>query len=90
MCLGVPGQVQEVEDGPLRLGRIRFGGIVKEASLAFVPEAQVGDYVLVHAGMALEVIDEEAARNVFEALRQLGEAEAAGLGPDDLPAEGGL
>lgn len=90
MCLGVPGQVQEVEDGPLRLGRIRFGGIVKEASLAFVPDAKVGDYVLVHAGMALDVIDEDGARKVFEALRMLGEAEAAGLGPDDLPAEGGL
>ena len=85
MCLGVPGQVLEVEDGALRLGRIRFGGIVKEASLAFVPEARVGDYVLVHAGTALEIIDEEGARQVFEALRQLGEAEAAGLGPDDLP-----
>jgi len=71
MCLGIPGKVVGFEEGPLRLGRVAFGDVVKEVSLAFVPEAGVGDYVVVHAGTAIEVIDEEAAMNVFETFREL-------------------
>lgn len=70
MCLGIPGRVLAVAEGPLRLGRVAFGPVVKEVALAFVPEAAVGDYVLVHAGTALEVIDPEAARQVFELIEQ--------------------
>ncbi len=71
MCLGVPGRILSVEEDGLRLARVAFGPVVKEASLAFVPEARPGDHVLVHAGLALEVIDEAAAARVFEALRDL-------------------
>ncbi len=80
MCLGVPGKVLSFEDGDLRMGRVAFGQVVKEISLAFVPDAKVGEYVVVHAGMALEVIDEEAAQRVFAVLRELDAASMEGLG----------
>ena len=75
MCLAVPGRVLDMTgDDPItRVGRVDFGGIVKEISLAFVPEARVDDYVLVHVGFALTVIDESEAAQVFEALREMGE-----------------
>lgn len=78
MCLGVPGRILSVEEGALRMGRVAFGAVVKEVSLAFVPEAQVGEFVVVHAGMALDVIDEEAARRVFTVLKELEAASAEG------------
>ena len=83
MCLGVPGKVLNFEDGDLRMGRVAFGQVVKEISLAFVPEAKVGEYVVVHAGMALDVIDEEAAQRVFAVLRELDAASMEGL--DEIP-----
>ncbi len=75
MCLAVPGRLLSVvgEDPLTRTGRVDFGGIVKEINLAFVPEARVDDYVLVHVGFALTVIDESEAAQVFEALREMGE-----------------
>jgi hydrogenase expression/formation protein HypC len=75
MCLAVPGQLISITDEHpiLRTGRVRFGGIVKEVSLAYVPEAQVNDYLLVHVGFALSVVDEEEAARVFDYLRQLDE-----------------
>lgn len=78
MCLGVPGRILSVEEDGLRTARVAFGPVVKEASLAFVPEARPGDHVLVHAGLALEVIDEAAAAGVFEALRDLEAANGEG------------
>ena len=57
----------------MRAGRVDFGGVVKEVNLGFVPEAQIGDYVLVHVGFALTVIDENEALQVFEALREMEE-----------------
>ena len=74
MCLGVPGMILSFEDSDLRMGCVAFGEVVKEISLAFVPEAKVGEYVVVHAGMALEIIDEEAAQRVFQVLRELDTA----------------
>ena len=73
MCLAVPGKIVEVQqnDGWLRAGKIDFGGVVKEVSLALLPEAAVGDYVLVHVGMALSIIDHDEAQQVFAYLRQL-------------------
>jgi hydrogenase expression/formation protein HypC len=74
MCLGVPGKVVEmIGESPLGMpmARVNFGGIIKEACLAYVPEVQVGDYVIVHAGFALSVIDEEEAMEVFEILKQM-------------------
>ena len=75
MCLAVPGKILSIiGDEPLRrTGRISFGGIVKEANLAYVPAAQVGDYVIVHVGFALSVVDEEEAQRTFEYLRQIDE-----------------
>ncbi len=75
MCLGVPGRVVRVDENPagLTMGIVAFGGISKEICLAYTPEAVAGDYVLVHAGFAISKIDEEHARDVFEALRQMGE-----------------
>jgi hydrogenase expression/formation protein HypC len=75
MCLAVPGKVISIQEGELRMGRVAFGPVEKDASLAFVPQAVVGDYVLIHAGMALEILDEAAARKVFEALRAMEEAD---------------
>jgi hydrogenase expression/formation protein HypC len=75
MCLAVPGQIKSIsgEDPLLRMGKVNFGGILKEVSLAYVPEAVVGDYVIVHVGFALSILDEEDARQVFEYLRQIDE-----------------
>lgn len=73
MCLGVPGKILSITGSEplLRMGRVSFGGIVKEVSLAYVPEAQVGEYVIVHAGFAISKVDEEEAREVFEYLREM-------------------
>ncbi len=75
MCLAIPGKIASLEnhDPVLRSGRVDFGGIVKLVNLACVPEASVGDYVLVHAGMAISTVDEEEAQQVFQYLRQMGE-----------------
>lgn len=78
MCLAVPGKLLDITgDNPLtREGRVSFAGVVKKANLAYVPEARVGDYVLVHAGFALTVIDEDEA---LKTLAYLAEYE-----PEDL------
>jgi hydrogenase expression/formation protein HypC len=75
MCLAVPGKVLSITDPTslMRLGKVSFGGIVKEVSLAYVPEAQVGDYVLVHVGFAISRLDEQEASRVFAYLQQLDE-----------------
>jgi hydrogenase expression/formation protein HypC len=75
MCLAVPGKILSVSgDEPLqRVGRVSFGGIVKEVSLAYTPEANVGDYVIVHVGFAISRLDEAEAHRVFEYLRQIDE-----------------
>jgi hydrogenase expression/formation protein HypC len=73
MCLAVPGQVIEIQgDQPeTRVGRVRFGGIIKDVNLAFVPEAQQGDYVLVHVGFAISRIDNDEAARVFAYLQEI-------------------
>lgn len=80
MCLAIPGEIIEITGGdPLtRMARVSFGGVVREASLAYVPEAKPGDYVLVHAGFALQTIDEEEARRTLELIAQMGGAEEEG------------
>jgi hydrogenase expression/formation protein HypC len=73
MCLAIPGKVISAEnEGGLRIGRVQFGGVMQPVSLDFVPEAQVGDYVLVHVGFALAVIDAEEAKLTYRALEQMG------------------
>lgn len=75
MCLAVPGRIAEINGAdPLeRTGRVEFGGIIKEVSLAYVPEAKIGDYVLVHVGFAISIVDPDEAAKVFEYLRQMDE-----------------
>jgi len=81
MCLAIPGKIVSAEGEALeRKGRVDFGGIVKEINLAYVPEADTGEYVIVHAGFAISVVDEEEARETLEYLRQIedfAELEAA-------------
>ena len=76
MCLSIPGKLTEITetlDDTFRLGRVSFDGVVKEVNLTLVPQAEVGDYVMVHVGAAIAVVNEEEARKAFEILRQLGE-----------------
>jgi hydrogenase expression/formation protein HypC len=75
MCLAIPGKIVEVREGPdyARTGKVDFGSVLREVNLAFVPEANVGDYVVVHVGVALSIVDEEEAQQVFEYLRVMGE-----------------
>ena len=78
MCLGVPGQVLEVDADTIGMpmARVSFGGIVKDVCLAYVPEAGVGDYVLVHVGFALSRIDEEEARRTWKLLEETAQLDA--------------
>ena len=73
MCLAIPGKITSVAgDDPLwRMGKVDFGGIVKEVCLAFVPEAAIGDYVIVHVGFALSRVEESEAQKVFQYLREM-------------------
>jgi hydrogenase expression/formation protein HypC len=73
MCLAIPGKIISIEneDSLLRSGKVDFGGIFKQVNLACLPDAQIGDYVLVHVGFGISKIDETEARQVFEYLRQM-------------------
>ncbi len=78
MCLAIPGKLTAITgqlDDTFRVGKVSFGGIIKEVNLSMVPDAQVGDYVLVHVGVAIGTIDEEEAKRTFEYIRQIGELE---------------
>ena len=83
MCLSVPGRLIEIipDDNEItRTGKVSFDGIIKEVSLALVPEAKVDDYVLVHVGAAISTIDQEEAARTFDLLKQMGELDE--LDPD--------
>lgn len=72
MCLGIPGKVIEITgDDVTRMGKVDFDGIVKEVSLAYVPDIQLGDYAIVHVGFAIKQLDEESAHETLELFRQL-------------------
>jgi hydrogenase expression/formation protein HypC len=90
MCLGIPGKVVEIrDDGPLRMALVDFGGVRKEACLAYVPEVQLDDYVIIHVGFAISQVDEEEALRTLEMLKmidELGLATELGAMPDDAPA----
>jgi hydrogenase expression/formation protein HypC len=75
MCLAVPGKILSIAgDEPLqRVGRVSFAGLVKEVSLACVPEAKIGDYAIVHVGLAIGIVDENEAGRIFDYLRQIDE-----------------
>ena len=91
MCLGIPGKVIEIrDDGGLAMGKVDFGGVRKEACLAYIPEIQLGDYVIVHVGFAISRLDEEEALKTLEILATMGDLvsqELATMGPGmDEPA----
>jgi hydrogenase expression/formation protein HypC len=74
MCLAIPGRVTELqESGGVTMARVDFGGITREACMAYLPEAKVGDYVLVHAGFAISAMDEEEAKQTLADLALMGE-----------------
>ncbi len=77
MCLGVPGKVLSISEpqADITMGKVSFGGIVREVCLAYVPNVTIDSYVIVHAGFAISQIDEAEALEVFEYLRQIGELE---------------
>ena len=73
MCLAVPGRIDSVHDEQgVRMGRVYFGGVIKEVCLAYLPEANVGDYVIVHTGFAISRIDEQSARETLRIFSELG------------------
>jgi hydrogenase expression/formation protein HypC len=79
MCLAVPGKILAItETAGRRVGRVDFGGVTREAALDFVPEADEGDYVVVHVGFAISRIDEEEARRTYELLEEMGMLEDKG------------
>jgi len=83
MCLAIPGKVVSIErSNGQRIGRIEFGGIVRQASLDFVPEAEVGNYVMVHVGFAISLVDAEEAERTYQLLEEIGALEG------ELPPEG--
>jgi len=82
MCLAIPGKIIEITaqlDETFRTGKVSFGGIQKEINLCMVPEAEIGDYVLVHVGVAISKVDEEEANKVFSYLKDMGEVEELGV-----------
>jgi len=84
MCLAIPGKVLSCEDvGFARSGRVQFGGTVRQVRLDFVPEASVGDYVMVHVGFAISKVDEEEAQRTYALLAEIGALE------DELPSPDG-
>jgi hydrogenase expression/formation protein HypC len=73
MCLGVPGKiVEKYEKGGLQMAKVDFGGVLREACLAYVPEARVGEYCIIHVGFAISLLSESEAQETLELLRQIG------------------
>ena len=91
MCLGIPGKVVSIERNALGVaqGKVSFGGIVKEVCLAWVPEAEVGDYVVVHVGFAISRIDEKEALEVFRLLEEMAETGELGVPQPEPSPPGG-
>lgn len=78
MCLAIPGKITSITnqlDETFRYGKVSFGGIMKDVNLCMVPEAKIGDYVLVHVGVAISIVDEDEANKVFSYLKEMGEME---------------
>jgi hydrogenase expression/formation protein HypC len=82
MCLGIPGKIIEIyESNGLKMGKVDFDGVTREACLAYVPEVQVGDYTVIHVGFALHLISEQEAQETLDLLRQIADFNAE-LGPE--------
>lgn len=88
MCLAIPGKIKKIElqhNGAVRMATVSFGGITKEASLEMLPEASIGDYVLVHVGVAISKVDEQEAKKTFKYLEEIGELDELEDVDDYLP-----
>ncbi len=84
MCLGIPGKVLEISGGPdLPIGRVDFGGVTKDVCLSYVPDVQIGEYVIVHVGFAISKLDEDEARSTLEILTAMGDLVQQELASDD-------
>jgi len=86
MCLAIPGKIIKIEqqlDDIFRIAKVSFDGIVKEVNLAMVPNAKVGDYVLVHVGSAISIVDEEEAKRTMEILYKMGEIDELNYGENN-------
>jgi hydrogenase expression/formation protein HypC len=82
MCLGIPGKVIEIrDDAGLPMGKVDFGGVRKDACLAYIPEIQLGDYVIVHVGFAISRVDEEEALKILATMGDMVRSELATMGP---------
>ncbi len=80
MCLGIPGKIVEIyTSGTLKMAKIDFGGVTREACIETIPQAKVGDYTIIHAGFALNLMSESEARETLDALKELDELGNAGL-----------
>ena len=88
MCLGVPGKIINIYDSNgLRMGQVDFGGVVREACLAYVPEANIGDYTVIHVGFAISLLNETEAQATLQELRDITNLEeelGAGVRPDEI------
>lgn len=79
MCLGIPGKIIDIyETNGLSMGKIDFGGVTREVCLAYVPEAKIGDYAIIHVGFALNLLSEQEAQETLDLLKQMVEPDAAG------------
>lgn len=92
MCLAVPGKIIEItEQSSLRMGKIDFGGVIREACLEALPDAKVGDYTIVHAGFALNLLSEQEAQETLDALNEISDIEAElGLDQSDVIHSSGM
>lgn len=82
MCLGIPGKITDIyESGGLSMGKIDFGGVTREVCLAYIPEAQIGDYAIIHVGFAINLMSEQEAQETLKALQELFDLQEE-LGPD--------
>ena len=88
MCLAIPGKIKSIRteyDGKIKMAKVSFGGIIKDATLDMVPDAKVDDYVLVHVGVAISIVNEEEAARTFKYLEEMGEVEEELVIKDFLP-----
>ncbi len=91
MCLAVPGKIEKIfEENETRMGKVNFGGVVKDVCLAYLPEIAVGDYAIVHVGFAISQVDEQSALETLRTFEQLGliEEELAELRESEHQADG--
>ena len=87
MCLGVPGKITTIyQENGMRMGKVDFGGVIRETCLDFVPEAEVGDYTVIHVGFAISLLSEDEAQKTLDLLREIGQfGEELGLYDDQPP-----